>query len=60
MNQPDTDVLIEAGTMVEIDAEHIAHIILTLCATTEERAVKAANLVIDYLIVVHTAGSKRQ
>ena len=33
MKEPDTDVLIEAGTMVEIDAEHIAQIILTLCAT---------------------------
>jgi hypothetical protein len=60
MKEPDTDILIEAGTMIEIDAEHIAHIIRTLCATTEERAVKAANLVVDYLIAVHTAGSKPQ
>jgi hypothetical protein len=60
MKEPDTDVLVEAGTMVEIDAEHIAHIIVTLCATTDERAAKAANLIVDYLIAVHSAGTKRQ
>jgi hypothetical protein len=59
VKEPDTDVLVEAGTVIEVDAEHIAHIIVTLCATTDERAAKAANLIIDYLIAVHTVGSKR-
>lgn len=55
-----TDVLVEGPAMVEIDAERMAQIIFDTCHTTEARAAKAANLIVDYLIELHSNPSKPQ
>lgn len=62
MNDDDkiTDVLVEGPAMVEIDAERMAQIIFDTCHTTEARATKAANLICDYLIELHSNPSKPQ
>jgi hypothetical protein len=48
-----TDVNVSGPVMVEIDAERIAQIIFDHCHTSEARAARAANLIVDYLIEVH-------
>jgi hypothetical protein len=55
-----TEVRVEGPSMVEIDAEQIAQIIFDTCHTTEARAVKAANLIVDYLIKIYSNPSKPQ
>ena len=59
-----TDVVVEASAgapaIIEVDAERIAQIIFDTCHTTEKRAAQAANLVVDYLIKVHSNPSKAQ
>ena len=53
-----TDVPVSRGSMVEIDAERIAQIIFDNCHTSESRAARAANLILDYLIEVHQGANK--
>ena len=55
-----TDVPVAAGTVVEIDANIIANIILRECHTTTTRSIVAANLIIEYLAKVHGEGSMVQ
>ena len=55
-----TDVLITGPAVVEIDAERIAAIIFATCHTSEQRATRAANLILDYLAEAHQAASKSQ
>jgi hypothetical protein len=59
-NEPEIDVLIKAGMVVEVDAERMAKIIFDVCPTSKACAAKAANLIIDYLIEVHSNPSKPQ
>jgi hypothetical protein len=60
-NEPEhTDVAVNGPAVVEIDAEKIAQIIFDACHTSEARAARAANLVIDYLIGTHQNASKPQ
>ena len=53
-----TDVNVEGPAMVEIDAEKIAQIIFDTCDTSETRAAKAANLIVDYLIGTHQKATR--
>jgi hypothetical protein len=55
-----TDVLINGPAVVEIDAEKIAQIIFDTCHTSEARAARAANKIVDYLIEVHQGASEPQ
>jgi hypothetical protein len=48
-----TDVIVNGPAVVEIDAERIAQIIFDTCHTSEARAARCANLIIDYLAEVH-------
>jgi hypothetical protein len=43
------DVPIDGPTLVEIDAERIARIILSTCHTTATGATRASNLILEYL-----------
>jgi hypothetical protein len=53
-DEPKTaDVNVSGPAMVEIDAERIAQIIFDHCHSSEQRAARAANEVIDYLIEVY-------
>jgi hypothetical protein len=62
MNDDDniTDVLVEGPTVVEVDSEQMAQIIFETCHTSEADAAKAANLICDYLIRIHSNASKTQ
>jgi hypothetical protein len=53
-----TDVNISGPVMIEIDAERIAQIIFDNCHTSEQRAAKAANLILDYLAEVHQKANR--
>jgi hypothetical protein len=53
-----TDVHVEGPAMVEIDAERIAQIIFDHCHTSEQRAARAANLILDYLAEVHQKATR--
>ena len=55
-----TDVVVSGPAVVEIDAEKIAQIIFDTCHTSEARAARAANKVVDYLIETHQNASKPQ
>jgi hypothetical protein len=55
-----TDILMQGPAVVEIDSEVMAAIIFNTCKTSEARAVKAANLICDYLIKIHSNPSKHQ
>jgi hypothetical protein len=48
------------GTVVEVDANAMALIILKTCRSTEESACEAANLILDYLIASHSVPSRWQ
>jgi hypothetical protein len=57
----ETDTLMYIpGAAVEIDANRIALIIGSVCGSTPEEASRAANLIVDYLIVTfQQAGTVR-
>ena len=59
-DESETDVLLKAGMVVEVDANRMAQIIFDTCPTSKACAAKAANLIIDYLIEVHSTPSKPQ
>ena len=52
------DVVRQAPAVVEIEAERIAQIIFEVCHTSEARAARAANLIIDFLAEVHQQAIK--
>ena len=58
--EPDEQVFVPEATVIEIDAENIARIILAECHTTVTRSVKAANLILDHLIEVHRNATRKQ
>jgi hypothetical protein len=53
-----TDVFISGAAVVEIDAEKIAQIIFDTCHTSEQRAARAANLILDYLAEAHQRATR--
>jgi hypothetical protein len=53
-----TDVVVNGPSVVEIDAEKIAQMIFDICHTSEARAARAANLIVDYLAEVHQKATK--
>lgn len=55
-----TDILMQGPAMVEIDSEVMAAIIFNTCQTTPARAARAANLICDYLIKIHSNPVKHQ
>jgi hypothetical protein len=48
-----TDVVVNGPAVVEVDAERIAQIIFEVCHTSEQRAARCANRILDYLTAVH-------
>ena len=48
-----TDVNVNGPAVVEIDAQRIAQIIFDTCHTSEQRAARAANVILDYLAEAH-------
>jgi hypothetical protein len=60
MNDEGAEIFVPKATVVEVDAEDIARIILVECHTTVTRAVKAANLILDHLIAVHRNATRKQ
>ena len=52
------DVVHRSPSVVEIDAERIAQIIFDHCHTSEQRAARAANLIVDYLVEVHQKATR--
>jgi hypothetical protein len=59
MTAEETEIFVPAMTVVEIDANDIAKIIAT-CGAPETLAIKAANLIIDYLLKVHRNATSKQ
>jgi hypothetical protein len=55
-----TDVVVNGPSVVEIDAERIAQLIFDVCHTSEARAARASNLIVDYLIEVHRKATRPQ
>jgi hypothetical protein len=55
-----TEVFIAEPTVVEIDAENFAAIIIEICRVEDGLAVKAANRIIDHLIDVHRRATRKQ
>ena len=53
-----THVAVSGPGAVEVDTEIIARIIFDTCHTSEQRATRAANKVVDYLIGVHQNPTK--
>ena len=60
MKDEGTEVFIRETTVVEIDANDIAAIIIDVGRVEEELAIKAANLIIDHLIAVHRNATRQQ
>jgi phosphoglycerate dehydrogenase-like enzyme len=60
MSAAQEEVFVPAATVVEIDANDIAAIIIKVCRVKEALAVKAANLIIDHLIAVHRKATRKQ
>jgi hypothetical protein len=59
MSGEETEIAIAGPMVVEIDANDIAKIIAD-CGSPEALAIKAANLIIDYLITVHRNATRQQ
>lgn len=60
-DKPDpTDIPISGPSLIEIDAERIARIILTSCHTTATNAARASNKIIEYLAEVLQAADGPQ
>jgi hypothetical protein len=59
MSGEETEIAIAGPMVVEIDANDIAKIIAD-CGAPEALAIKAANLIIDYLITVHRNATRKQ
>jgi hypothetical protein len=53
------EIFVPETTVVEIDANDIAKIIAE-CGAPEPLAIKAANLIIDYLLKVHRNATRKQ
>jgi hypothetical protein len=60
MRDEGTEIFIAAPSVVEIDAEAFAQIIMQTCDVEEEFAIKAANRIIDHLIDVHLQATRKQ
>ena len=56
----ENEVFVPATMVVEVDANAVAQIIAVNCAVSEKKAIKAANLILDYLIAVHRAATRKQ
>jgi hypothetical protein len=54
------DVVHRGPVVVEVDATKIAQIVFDTCRTSEARATRAANLIIDYLAQAHQNASRPQ
>ena len=53
-----TDVNVNGPAVVEIDAQRIAQIIFDTCHTSEQRAARAANVILDYLAEAHQKATR--